>query len=113
MYAYVHLRKVGATFPYFLFSKIHVLFSYFTRKCVMLLYLSLLYFTAMNITTFYTTKETAELLRTTPRGVDNLVYRGKIAFVKRGGKRLFREEDIQAYIAQDIEVPAFGRRKDD
>lgn len=64
----------------------------------------------MNITTFYTTKEAAKLLRTTPRGVDNLVYRGKISYIKRGGKRLFREEDIQSYIAQDIEVPAFGRR---
>lgn len=67
----------------------------------------------MITTTFYTTKEVAELLRTTPRGVDNLVYRGMISYVKRGGKRLFREEDIQGYIAQDIEVPAFGRRKDD
>lgn len=65
----------------------------------------------MNITTFYTTKEVAELLKTTTRGIDNLAYHGRISFVKRGGKRLFREEDIQAYIAQDIEVPAFGRRE--
>lgn len=77
----------------------------------MVLYFSLLYFTAMNITTFYTTKETAALLKTTTRGIDNLVYNGRISFVKRGGKRLFREEDIQAYIAQDIEIPAFGRRE--
>ena len=65
----------------------------------------------MNITTFYTTKEVAELLKTTTRGIDNLVYHGKISYVKRGGKRLFREEDVQSYIAQDIEVPAFGRRE--
>lgn len=78
----------------------------------MLLYSSSFYYLAMITTTLYTTRETAELLRTTPRGVDNLVYHGKISYIKRGGKRLFREEDIQAYIAQDIEVPAFGRRED-
>lgn len=66
----------------------------------------------MNISKFYTTKETAELLRTTPRGVDNLVYRGMISYVKRGGKRLFRESDIADYLSQDVEVPAFGRRED-
>lgn len=112
MYIYVHLRKVGATFSRFIPSKIHSLFSYFTRKCVVLLCFSLLYFTAMNISKFYTTKETAELLKTTTRGIDNLVYRGMISYVKRGGKRLFRESDIENYLSQDIEVPAFGRRED-
>lgn len=67
----------------------------------------------MNISKFYTTREAAELLKTTPRGIDNLVYHGRISFVKRGGKRLFRESDIENYLSQDIEVPAFGRRKDD
>lgn len=66
----------------------------------------------MNIAKFYTTKETAELLKTTTRGIDNLVYHGKISYVKRGGKRLFRESDIVDYLSQDIEVPAFGRRED-
>ena len=113
MYAYVHLRKVGATFPYFLFSKIHVLFSYFTRKCVVVLYSSSFYSLGMITTKFFTTRETAELLRTTPRGVDNLVYRGMISYVKRGGKRLFRESDIADYLSQDVEIPAFGRREDD
>ena len=79
----------------------------------MVLYFPLLYFTAMITTKFFTTRETAELLRTTPRGVDNLVYRGMISYVKRGGKRLFRESDIADYLSQDVEVPAFGRRKDD
>lgn len=113
MYIYVHLRKVGATFSRFIPSKIQGLFSYFTRKCVILLRFTLLYLVLMIITKEYTTNQVADLLGTTSRGVDNLVYRGKISFVKRGGRRKFRETDIEAYLNDYKEVPAFGRRKDD
>ena len=63
----------------------------------------------MNIPKTFTTHETADLLGITTKALDNLAFRGRISYIKRGGKRLFRESDISQYIAHDIERPAFAR----
>lgn len=65
----------------------------------------------MNIPKTFTTHETAAFLGITTKALDNLAFRGRISYIKRGGKRLFRESDISEYIAHDIERPAFGRRE--
>lgn len=65
----------------------------------------------MNIPKTFTTHEAANLLGITTKALDNLAFRGRISYIKRGGKRLFRESDISEYIAHDIERLAFGRRE--
>lgn len=57
------------------------------------------------MTEFLTTKEVAEALRVSKRGVDSLCASGRLAYYKLGSKRLFDPADIQKML-QEIKVEA-------
>jgi len=58
------------------------------------------------VTKLYTTREAAALLRLSPKTVLRLVKAKKIRHVRYGGKLIFREDDLLAF----LEARTFGPR---
>ena len=58
---------------------------------------------------YLTTEEVAELLRSTPQRVRNLVYEGELPRVKEGARNLYRRADVEAYLSRDADLPLTSR----
>jgi len=53
----------------------------------------------------FTRQETAQILRMSLRTLDNAKARGAIGYVQAGGKILFRNCDIESYLARHAIPP--------
>ncbi len=63
--------------------------------------------TQMSDTNLFTTFSLAEYLQVSPRTVQREVARGKLPFVKVGGRRRYRKADVESYLRSRLQRSRF------
>lgn len=61
-------------------------------------------------TRLYTKQETAQMLNICVRTLDSHVYAGRLAVVRLGRRRLFRVQDVEAFIQSLTAVTPANRK---